>query len=110
MDSVSSSSSRCGGRPAVESSRCTREMKSGCWNCSADTLMETGSSTPRVRQEAAWRTACDSTQSPMAMMKPLSSATGMNSDGDTSPSTGSPQRISASAPVAAPVCRSSCGW
>jgi hypothetical protein len=54
---------------------------------------------PRSCHSAAWRTACDSTQSPMATMKPVSSATGMNCAGETSPSSGSRQRISASAPT-----------
>ena len=43
-------------------------------------------------------------------MKPDSSATGMKRAGATSPSPGSRQRSSASAPTTRPLCNSTCGW
>ena len=44
------------------------------------------------------------TKAPSGAMSPHSSATGMNSAGETNPSSGCGQRTSASAPVISPVC------
>ena len=52
-----------------------------------------------ARQLAAWRHASASTHSPIETISPVSSAIGMNCAGDTSPSTGWRQRISASTPT-----------
>ena len=60
---------KCGGRPLTASTWATRSMNCACWNCSADTLTAIGTPWPRSCHSAAWRTACDSTQSPMATMK-----------------------------------------
>ncbi|MCZ7630672.1 MAG: hypothetical protein M5U19_17280 [Microthrixaceae bacterium] len=48
--------------------------------------------------------------SPMPTMSPVSSATSMNSSGDTSPSTGCFQRARPSAETIRPVIRSTFGW
>ena len=80
------------------------------WRGSCGRCEHCASGRPAARQRAAWRAAWVSTQSPMGTMKPVSSATGMKRAGDTSPHSGSRQRISASAPTTWPVFRSSCGW
>ena len=50
------------------------------------------------------------TRSPMARIAPLSSATGMNSPGETSPRSGWFQRTSASTPMTAPPSSVTIGW
>ena len=75
--------------------------KPGCWNCSAETLTDTGTSqaAPRCQAAACAHRLRAAPSRRCATMKPLSSATGMNSPGATSPSSGSRQRSSASAPT-----------
>ena len=51
-----------------------------------------------------------STHWPIDTIRLLSSATGMNSIGDTSPSSGDCQRSSASMPLTRPSARSTWGW
>jgi hypothetical protein len=59
----------------------------------------------------AWRQALASTHSPIGTIRPVSSAMGMNSAGDTGPSSACFQRSRASKPQMAPLrSRSSCGW
>ena len=52
---------------------------------------------------ASWRQISSTTQSPIASIRPISSAKGMNSPGETSPPFGSGHRISASTPTIFPV-------
>ena len=47
---------------------------------------------------------------PIAVTVPVSSASGMNSDGITTPEAGSRQRSSASTAATLPVARSNSGW
>ena len=59
---------------------------------------------------AAARAACAVIQLPSVMMTPVSSATGMNSSGRSSPFSGWNQRTSASKQRILPVLRSTIGW
>ena len=58
----------------------------------------------------ACRATSSITQAPSGSISPVSSATSMNSDGGTIPSSSSSQRASASTPSIAPVWRSTVGW
>lgn len=62
------------------------------------------------RHSAACRQAVSSTHWPIATIRPVSSATGMNSAGDSGPSSGLVQRNSASAPTVRPLRASTTGW
>ena len=59
---------------------------------------------------AASQQACLSTHSPIGTIRPISSASGMNSAGETMPRLGEFQRSSASQPVISSVIASTCGW
>ena len=59
---------------------------------------------------APWATASRSTQRPMSVMTPDSSASGMNSTGGTRPRSGWFQRTSASKPVVRPSVTRTVGW
>ena len=54
--------------------------------------------------------ACSSTQAPIGMIKPLSSATGMNRSAVTNPCWGWRHRMSASTPTAPEPSSSTTGW
>jgi len=58
---------------------------------------------------ACWQ-AVRKTHSPIGIIKPVSSASGMKSTGDTDPSSGLCQRNNASTPLICPLGKSSCGW
>ena len=78
----------------------------GLANCTAETLTATMQS---FGQLAASRQAVRSTHSPIEVITPVSSASGMKSSGDTAPRVGHCQRSSASKPVTGLVFRLSCG-
>ena len=59
---------------------------------------------------APWRSASPSTQRPMPVIAPVSSASGMNSTGGTSPRSGWFHRTSASKPVVRPSVSRTVGW
>ena len=65
---------------------------------------------PAACQARFWLHAVRSTHSLIGSMRPASSANGMNSVGDTAPSSGCRQRISASVPIILSELMSSCGW
>ena len=65
-------------------------------NCAGDRLTAICSGTG---QEAASRQASRRIQTPISTIRPLSSASGMNSPGETKPRTGCIQRASASKPM-----------
>ena len=62
------------------------------------------------RETAASAHAVCNTQSPSSLIKPVSSASGMNSAGETMPRSGWRQRSSASTPTTRPVRNDTCGW
>ena len=63
-----------------------------------------------VCQVMSWRQASRSTHPPMGTIRPVSSAVGMKSTGDTIPRSTCGQRISASKPMMSPVASSTIGW
>ena len=63
-----------------------------------------------MRLDHAMRQALVSNRFRLHYQPQVDLATGMNRPGGTSPSSGSRQRISASAPITVPVARSTCGW
>ena len=109
--SVSSSSSRCGSIPLAPSSRSIRPGSAGLWKWLAARLTATlTSGTPARCQVSSWAITSASTHSPMATMRPVSSAMGMNTPGGTRPMPGRFQRTSASRPTISPETRLTCGW
>lgn len=92
-DSVISSSSRSASRPLCSSASVTASIRPGLRNWTGDRL--TAIFKGLVHLTASVQ-AVLSTQSPSELMKPIRSATGMNSIGDTAPRTGWFQRTSAS--------------
>ncbi len=109
--SVSSSSSHCGASPACASKLLMVAGKSAWRNCTADklTAMVMGVN-PLASHCANWVVAVRNTHSPIVNIRPLRSAIGMNSAGDTAPSSGWVQRSSASAPTRAPLINENWGW
>ena len=76
-------------------------------NWYGDTLTAiVSASDQRIASRQAWL----STHSPSGTISPISSASGMNSAGDTRPRSGWRQRSSASKPTMAWRSRSICGW
>ena len=67
-------------------------------------------SPPGFCHSRAWRHASRSTKRPMATIRPVSSASGTNSDGITVPRAAWFQRTSASAATASPVASATIGW
>ncbi len=77
--------------------RDTRSTKVPSRNCTPDTFTATCQpASPASRQRRAWAQASRRTQSPISTIKPLCSASGMNSSGDTNPRCGCHHRSSAS--------------
>ena len=76
--SVISSSSRSGGSPVSANTRITMPGKSVLRNCTSDRLTATLTSAGQV---AASVQAARNTQSPICVIKPVSSASGMNKSG-----------------------------
>ncbi len=91
--SVSSISSRRGGKPVSIRTWWKRRGSSGWFSCTGDTLIATFD---LWSQPAASAQARRSTQSPSARIRPCSSARGMNSAGETGPRRGWVQRTRAS--------------
>ncbi len=58
----------------------------------------------------AWRQPSRSTHSPISLMRPVSSASGMKSAGITVPLSSVTQRTSASTAITSPLSRLICGW
>jgi len=90
--------------PARMTTSRTLATKPAWWNWRALTFTEMQSG--RVRSSdchtASWAQAVRKTHSPSGMMWPVSSASGMNSAGETIPASSSGQRTSASAPTTRP--------
>jgi hypothetical protein len=83
-----------------------RAANCGLRSCTGETLID---SVPTGQWRAS-RQAWAITQSPSASISPISSATGMNTDGGTLPISGCCQRISASTPTTAPFEAEYVGW
>ena len=113
MLSVSSTTRQAGSRPIAASVVNTSVTTSGCRIWRADTLTLI-SSVPRSGYCAPQSRACViavvMTQRPRSRIRPLSSATRMNSSGPTGPWTGWSHRASASKPVSDPVRSEKIGW
>ena len=109
VDSVISSSSISAGRPVSSRVRATISTSLGSLNWRAEMFTATGMrlSTPIfTAQLQASRSAC----SPILRIRPVSSASWMNSIGGTSPRVGCFQRSSASCITVQPVFSSEIGW
>ena len=78
--------------------------------CSAETLIETGTSQPLSIQSLICRQVSCSTQSPSATMRPVFSAMAMNSSGRRQPCPSSCHRSSASMPTMRRVPLAYLGW
>ena len=72
------------------------------------TAISTG--VPASRHATHWRTAVSITSRVSGLIRPVCSASGMNSSGRTSPQSGWFQRSSASTPVTWPLLGTACGW
>src|SRR5579863_1953516 len=101
-DSVISSSRCDAGSPDEAKALITVETRLPLENCRGDKLTETQILSG---QWIASEHACLSAHSPSWMIRPISSATGMNSEGDTGPRSGWFHRIKASKEVTLWVCR-----
>ena len=111
--SVSSRCRRDAARPVSRRHSATTSGRSPLRNWRGDTLTETnnGSSASRsVLQRAAAAQAARSTRGPMLSISPLCSATSMNTDGATMPSSGCCQRNNASAPTMRLSAMRNTGW
>lgn len=95
-------------------SRSALSMRSGRlgWlNWTAERLTATTSgSMPRSIHWRNWASAVRSTHSPIGAIRPVVSAIGMNSAGETAPHWALSQRSSTSAPTIWPLASSICGW
>ena len=69
-----------------------------------------GASKPPEAQAWTWAHAVSSTHSPIGMIRPVSSARGMNWAGETMPSSGCCQRTRASKPTSSRLSMSTLGW
>jgi hypothetical protein len=105
--SVISSSSRSGASPDAAKARMTTWTKPVLRNWTGDRLTATRMWSGQLR---AAKHASRKAHSPSCMMKPISSASGMNSPGGINPLSGWRQRISASTPQMVSVPRSTTGW
>jgi len=94
-DSVISSSSRLASTPDEASALITSCVRLRELNCTGERLTATRMWRGHL---AAWASAWRSAHSPMGTMRPVSSASGMNSLGGISVPCGVRQRISASKP------------
>ena len=109
--SVISISSAAGSSPVSSRMRPTSAGNPDWANCCTDTFTATrGTTTPWSSQALVWAQAVRSTHSPMGTIRLVSSATGMNSAGDTDPNSLLVQRSRASAPAMAPLVTSTWGW
>ncbi len=79
------------------------------WRAERFTAMQIGGKPERCHATFCAH-ARRSTHRPIGTIKPVSSASGMNSTGGTTPKIGLSQRSSASAPAILPVRRSSFTW
>jgi hypothetical protein len=107
MLSVISTSSRSGARPVVASARRIVSCSAPRWNWTGETLTA-------IRIWSGQRAACAQasriTQAPIGTIRPVSSAIGMKSTGETRPRLGWFQRISASNEQMRLCSRSNRGW
>ena len=108
--SVISTTRFAGGRPVAASASAMlgTSLASSSWRYDRLTLMT--KSGFQARHRAAVSMAQRSTQAPNGTMRPLSSNSGMNSSGGTSPQASQLQRASASAPITRPSAALTCGW
>ena len=100
-------SSRLAGSPAAASASRMPSTTLPRRNWIGDMLTATRTSSASLAHS---RQASRSTQLPISTISPISSATGMNSAGDTMPRTGCGQRSSASQVEIRLVCRLNSGW
>ena len=111
MLSVTSSSTRLAGTPVSSSTERSTEGRSPRSSCSTDTFTAMATSCrPWWRQRLRVAQASRSTHSPIGRIRPDSSASGMNTAGEISPSSCEFQRSSASTPVMRPSIRLRRGW
>ena len=102
---------RAGSAPDTRRCSVTRAMKSTRRSCRGDTFTDSCGSSPRADHATCWAHTAPITQSPIDSIRPVSSATGMNSEGGTSdPSSASYQRSSASSATSRPDAVSKIGW
>jgi len=110
VDSVISATIICGSTPAAIRLEEIFSTRSGCQSWRGERLKPISSSSPAARHSLSWRPISSTTQSPIASIRPISSASGMKSFGGTSPPFGSCQRINASTPTVRASLRSTSGW
>ena len=75
-----------------------------------DTRVNTKLSQEIIEEALIWGQAVCTTHSPMGIIRPVSSASGMKSSGGIKPSLGCRQRNNVSMPRIRPVCMSTSGW
>ena len=80
-----STSSRSGASPLSASACRIISLSAPRWNCTGETLTATRTSSG---QRAAWRQASRTTHAPIGTIRPVSSAIGMKSAGETRPRVG----------------------
>ena len=101
--SVTSMQTASPGTPSAARIAASSVLSEPSVSCLAETLIEIVSTGRDRRQKAIWRIAPASTQAPIRVIRPASSARGMNSVGDTQPRSGvapAYQRLeSADAPI-----------
>ena len=110
LSSVISRVSAAGFTPASASTAVTLPGRSASSRFRAEMFTAMLMSMPRVRHAAAWRSPLSSTKSVRGRMRPVLSASGMNSSGSSSPWRGWCHRTSASAPITSPVPTDIFGW
>ncbi len=84
----------------IAATNCGKSLSTNCWPETLTAMRATGS--PSSTHSLAWRQAVRSTHSPIGRIRPVSSATGMNSAGGTTPNSSLVQRSSASMPETPP--------
>ena len=109
--SVSSTSNCVAAMPYKVSASARSSISVSLANCRADRFTATaGTAKPALRQSRIWRQAAWMTQRPIGTISPRSSASAMNSPGNTRPRFGWAQRSSASTLRMRPLAISILGW
>ena len=109
--SVSSTSSQRGARPLSCSAARTTVATLPALNWLAETFTATRTGArPAFCQAMLWKQAWRITHSPIGRIRPVSSASGMKSAGETWPISSLRQRSSASMPTTRSSMREICGW
>ena len=111
--SVSSRMRSHGRMPAAWTASRTSSTSPSDASWRAETFTDTRSGVPTAHaawKTAAWRQASKSRSRPSGTMRPVSSASGMNSAGETGPRSGCVQRASDSYARISPLRRSTTGW